>query len=51
MHNGGALSLAAIIALILLGCGKRRGVFLAILVVLAVLIVCGCGCKQQHHHC
>lgn len=51
MHNGGAISLAAIIALILLGCGsKRRSAFLAVLVVLAVIIVCGCSGFNHHHH-
>lgn len=39
------LPLAALIGLILLAFGRRRGIRFAVIVILAVLIVCGCGMK------
>lgn len=41
------LALAAIIALLLLGFNRRRGARYAVLITLAILIVCGCSCC--HH--
>lgn len=37
------VALAAIIALLLLGFNRKKGARYAVLVTLAVLIVCGCG--------
>jgi hypothetical protein len=41
------LPLAALIGLILLAFGRRRGTIYAVLVILAVLIICGCGSKMS----
>ena len=41
------LPLAALIALVLLAFGRNRGTMFAVLIILAVLIVCGCGMKQS----
>lgn len=41
------LPLAALIGIILLAFGRRRGTIFAVLVILAVLIVCGCGFKSK----
>jgi len=40
------LALAAIIAVLLLGFNRKKGARFAVLITLAVLIVCGCSC---HH--
>lgn len=43
-HGGSPLTiLAAVIALVLLAFGRRCGTIYAALIILAVLIVCGCG--------
>lgn len=42
-YGNGLLALAAIIALLLLGFNRRRGARYAVLITLAILIVCGCG--------
>ncbi|KZL93453.1 hypothetical protein [Clostridium magnum] len=41
------LPLAALIGLILLAFGRCRGTIYAVLVILSVLIVCGCGMKTK----
>ena len=41
------LPLAALIGLILLSFGRRRGIEFAVIMILAVLIVCGCGMKRD----
>ena len=41
------LPLAALIGLILLSFGRRRGIEFAVIMILAVLIVCGCGKKFE----
>jgi uncharacterized membrane protein YhaH (DUF805 family) len=41
------LALAAVIAVLLLAFNKRKGARYAVLITLAVLIVCGCSCC--HH--
>jgi hypothetical protein len=47
-HKGNfLLPLAALIGLILLSFGRRRGTIFAVIVILAVLIVCGCGFKNK----
>lgn len=46
LYGSGALALAAIIGLLLLGFNKRRGSRYAVLITLAVLIVCGCSCQR-----
>lgn len=40
------LALAAVIAVLLLAFNRRKGTRYAVLITLAVLIVCGCSC---HH--
>lgn len=40
------LALAAIIALLLLGFNRRKGARYAVLITLAILIVCGCSCRH-----
>ena len=44
--NHGLLALAAIIGLLLLGFNRRRGARFAVLITLAVLIVCGCSLNK-----
>ncbi|MBV7272307.1 hypothetical protein [Clostridium thailandense] len=40
------LILAAIIGLLLLAFNRRRGARYAVLITLAILIVCGCSCNH-----
>lgn len=48
MYNNFAwIALAAIIGLLLLAFNRRKGARYAVLVTLAVLIVCGCGCQYR----
>lgn len=44
--GSGWVALAAIIGLILLAFNRRRGARQAVIVTLAVLIVCGCSCRR-----
>lgn len=44
--GSGWIALAAIIGLLLLACNRRRAMREALLIVLAVLIVCGCSCQH-----
>lgn len=44
--GSGWVALAAIIALLLLAFNRRRGARYAVLITLAVLIICGCGCNR-----
>jgi hypothetical protein len=47
-HRGNfLLPLAALIGLILLAFGRCRGTKFAVIVILAVLIVCGCSMKPR----
>lgn len=47
-HRGNfLLPLAALVGLLLLVFGRCKGTFYAALVILAVLIVCGCGMKFE----
>jgi hypothetical protein len=47
-HKGNfLLPLAALVGLLLLVFGRCKGTFYATLVILAVLIVCGCGMKFE----
>lgn len=41
------LPLAALIGLILVAFGRCKGTIYAVLVILAVLIVCGCGARHR----
>jgi hypothetical protein len=43
-NGNGLIALAAIIGLLLLGFNRRKGARYAVLITLAILIVCGCGC-------
>ena len=48
MNDKQLLALAALIGLFLLIFNRRKGAYLAILAVLAILIVCGCNCGKRH---
>ena len=47
-EGNGLVALAAIIGILLLGFNRKKGARFAVLITLAVLIVCGCG---MTHHC
>ncbi len=46
-HGNFLLPLAALIGLVLLAFRRRRGIEFAVIMILAVLIVCGCGRKFE----
>ncbi|MBI6873808.1 hypothetical protein [Clostridium aciditolerans] len=43
----GFIALAALIGLLLLGRNRRKGARDAIIITLAVIIVCGCACNNN----
>ena len=46
-EGNGLIALAAIIGILLLGFNRKKGSRFAVLITLAVLIVCGCGCNHN----